>query len=185
MSNAHNLVSAIEFMNRFKQIERLSIISKNGRKESDAEHTWHMVMTLWLLSESYEKKVDLGKAIKIALVHDLPEILTGDVFAHSTEITKEQKKENELKSINEIVSQLPEKFGKEIKQLWDEYEERETDEAKFVWLVDKLMSRIQYRLTDGDHSDELDYDKEEDIAQTEKMKQMSQLFSDLLTEIGR
>lgn len=177
------LLSAIEFLNNFKFVERLSLISKNGRSESDPEHTWHLVITLWLLSEKYEKKIDLGKAIKMALVHDLPEMIAGDVYAHSTEVTKEQKKQNEIKAMEEIVSKLPEGFGNEIKSLWEEYELRESEEAKFVWLVDKLMPRVMYKLTEGDLSDNLPSEPGHDEAQIQKMKDTSKLFESLLLEL--
>lgn len=180
MEKAKELVSAIEFLNKFKQIERLSIIKKDGRRESDAEHTWHLIVTLWLLSEYYEKKVDLNKTIRIALVHDLPEIIAGDVYAHSTDITKEQKKENEEKAMEEIISKMPNKFAKEVKELWEEYEERKTEEAKFVWLTDKLMPRLMRKFTEGDCADYLKKDMEHKKAEDRKIRETSQLFRELL-----
>lgn len=176
-------VSSIEFLNNFKKVERLSLVSKNGRRETDPEHTWHLVVTLWMLSEKYEKKIDLSKAIKMALIHDLPEMIAGDVYAHSTEISKEQKKQNEIKAMEEIVSKLPTAFGNEIKSLWEEYEERTSEEAKFVWLVDKIMPRVMYRLTDGDLSDNLPSDDAHDEAQKLKIREMSPMFGGILDEI--
>lgn len=184
MNQSKLLLKSIQFLNQFKHVQRLSLISKNGRRESDAEHTWHLVLTLWMISEHYEKKIDLDKVIKMALIHDLPEMLAGDVFAHANQDQKRQKKENEIKAMNEIVSQLPVGFGKEVKELWEEYEERESEESKFVWLADKLMPRIQQALTEGDLSDNLNYDKNEDTEQTLKMGSMSKLFGDILKEIN-
>jgi putative hydrolases of HD superfamily len=180
MEKEKELVSAIEFLNKFKQIERFSIIKKDGRRESDAEHTWHLIVTLWLLSEYYEKKIDLNKAIKIALVHDLPEIIAGDVYAHSTDITKEQKKKNEEKAMEEIISKMPNKFAKEVKELWEEYEKRETEEAKFVWLTDKLMPRLMCKFTEGDCADHLKKDMKHKKTEDKKIRDMSQLFIKLL-----
>ena len=180
MAETKDLVSSIEFLNKFKQIERFSIIKKKGRRESDAEHSWHLVLTLWLLSEYYEKKIDLDKAIKIALVHDLPEIIAGDVYAHSTEVTKEQKKENEEKAMDEICNKIPKKIAKEIKELWEEYEDRETEEAKFVWLTDKLMPRLMHKFTEGDCADCLKKDMEHKKAEDKKIREMSKLFDELL-----
>lgn len=180
MTKTKDLISAIEFLNKFKQIERLSIIKKNGRRESDAEHTWHLVLTLWLLSEHYEKNINLEKAMKIALIHDLPEIIAGDVYAHSTEITKKQKKKNEEKAMKEIAEKIPPKFAKEIKELWEEYEERKTEEAKFVWLTDKLMPRLIHKFTQGDCADNLKKDMKHKDAENKKVREMSKLFCKLL-----
>lgn len=184
MNQSKLLLNAIRFLNQFKHVQRLSLISKNGRRESDAEHTWHLVLTLWMLSEYYEKKIDINKAIKIALIHDLPEMLAGDVFAHADQDQKKIKKENEIKAMNEISTHLPEGFGKEVKELWEEYEERVSEESKFVWLADKLMPRVQQALTEGDLSDSMDYDKKDDIDQTLKMGNMSKLFEDILKELN-
>ncbi len=183
MNKQTELIESIKFLNKFKHIQRLSLISNKGRRESDAEHTWHLVMTVWMLSEQYEKKIDINKAIKIALVHDLPEMLAGDVFAHADAQTKEQKKENEEKALTEIIVKLPISFGNEIRELWNEYENRKSEEAKFVWLADKLMPRVQQELTEGDLSDEMEYDKQEDINQKNKMSEMSELFKILLSEL--
>ncbi len=176
-------IESIQFLNNFKFVERLSLIKKNGRRESDPEHTWHLVMTLWMLSDKYEKKIDINKAIKIALIHDLPEMLAGDVFAHSSEVSKEQKKENEIKALDEIVFKLPEDFGKEIKTLWNEYEDRQSEEAKFVWLVDKVMPRIMYKLTEGDLSDNLEYDKQKETDQNNKIREMSKIFNEIMDDL--
>jgi putative hydrolases of HD superfamily len=180
MKNSKTLISTIELLNKLKQIERLSIVKEKGRRESDAEHSWHLVTTLWLLSEHYEKKIDLGKAIKIGLIHDLPEIISGDVYAHSTEITKEQKKKNEKKAMKKIIGKMPPKFAKEVKQLWEEYEERKTEEAKFVWLTDKLMPRLMHKFTKGDCADNLKKDLKHKKAEDKKIREMSSLFRELL-----
>ncbi|MBI2356546.1 HD domain-containing protein [Candidatus Dojkabacteria bacterium] len=183
MNDAASLINSIVFLNKFKHVQRLSLISKEGRRETDAEHTWHLVMTIWMLSEKYEKKIDLNKAIKMALVHDLVEIIAGDVYAHSTEVSKEQKRMNEINAMKEIVPQLPIRFGKEVRELWEEYEERSSEEAKFVWLTDKIMPRIIYKLTEGDSTDDMESDTTHDQEQIKKIRGMSKLFSELLDEI--
>jgi len=180
MKNTKQLISTIELLNGLKQIDRLSIIQEKGRRESDAEHSWHLVITLWLLSEHYEKKIDLEKAIKMGLVHDLPEIISGDVYAHSTEITKKQKKENEEKAMKKIAKQMPEKFAREVKQLWEEYEEGKTEEAKLVWLTDKLMPRLMRKFTKGDHAEKMKKDLKHKSEEDKKIREMSQLFRKLL-----
>lgn len=181
--STQKILELIEFLNGFKHVERLSLIGENGRRESDAEHTWHLVMTLWVLRDSYEKEVDFDKVIKIALVHDLVEIVAGDVYAHSTEVTKEQKRQNELEAMRVIKHKFSESIGSEIEALWLEYEGRVTNEAEFVWLADKLMPRILYNFSKGDSTDKMPSDKIHDQNQKKEMGQRSQLFNDLLLEI--
>lgn len=50
----------------------------NGRRESVAEHSWQMAIMSMLIHPHLEKPVDLEKTLKMILVHDLVESITGD-----------------------------------------------------------------------------------------------------------
>jgi putative hydrolase of HD superfamily len=179
MDEVNHALETIEIFNKFKQVERLSLVAKNGRRESDADHSWQLAMSVWLLSNNYEKKIDLDKAIKMALIHDLVEIYAGDVYAMSTTVTKQEKHENELKAMSRIIKEFPEIFGSEIKAIWDEYEERQSEESKFVWAIDKILPMIQYKLTEGDMSDGLGQDTELGKKYDEKTEEISAFFFQL------
>src|SRR3990172_10561809 len=125
-----------------KRVDRLSLISKGGRRESDAEHTWHLVMFIWMFSYLYERNIDLLKAIKMGLVHDLVEIQAGDVYGLSSGL-ESRKKAAEKKAALSIFGPLPEEISKELTDLWYEYERKETEESKFVWALDKICPRFQ------------------------------------------
>ena len=107
------------------------------RNESSAEHSWRLALMVMALDFGVDKE----KAIKIALVHDLPEAITGDIDAMRIakgEVSKEEKEQGEIKAINEICKNYP-----EIKALWEEYNEASTKEARFVKALDKIETLLQ------------------------------------------
>ena len=110
-------------------------------KESSAEHSWHVALMAMVAFYEFGLDIDLGKAIKIALVHDLPESLAGDtdysLVAWGIK-TKEEKHRLEAEAIEKIKEALPPKSGREVFDLWQEYEKAETKEARFIKAIDKI-----------------------------------------------
>lgn len=115
--------------------------------ESVAAHVWGVKFLCLLYAE--EEGVDEGKAVKMAVVQDLPEAKTGDLVSekHSEryERTDEEKEEMERQAIHDLP---PESRFDEIIDLWEEYQKRETDTAKFVKdmdLIDMCIQALKYR----------------------------------------
>lgn len=81
--------------------------------------------------------------VKIALVHDLAEALTGD-FTPSDNIKKEDKRVLEEKAMREICEKLPNKdIAEEMIERWWDYELQRNEEAKMVKEFDKLEMVVQ------------------------------------------
>ncbi len=115
---------------------------KDGRKESSAEHTWRLALMVMTAG----KGINIDKAIRMALVHDLAEAITGDIdYARmvSGEVSKKEKHESEERAIKKIVKSLDIKNAKEIYKLWEEYEKGKTKEAKALKALDKLETLLQ------------------------------------------
>jgi putative hydrolases of HD superfamily len=170
----------IKEINKFKSTYRYSLISPNGRRESDAEHTWHLLMIFWLISDKLNEKIDTLKCFKMLLIHDLVEIYAGDVFGLTTENVADQKKENELKSAHKLFSSIPTNSGKEMHDIWIEYEERKTLESKIVWAIDKLHPRIQWVLSNKQMAENLKSDRVKAEIQEQKMSEIAQFFQTFL-----
>lgn len=151
------LYDFIKTLNDFKSVYRKSIIKKGDRAESDAEHSFIVAMLVWMFAGYAKEKVDLLKAMKMALCHDLVEINTGDIYAFDTK-NRVDKKEKEEQSAQKLFSQLPSKFGREFLDLWHEYEEKNSPEAKYVNFLDKLHPRVQYVITNGDLTNGMEHD---------------------------
>jgi putative hydrolases of HD superfamily len=136
--------------------------SKNLKCDSSADHSWRVAVMAFVLADGLNINLDKVKAIKLALIHDLPEAECGDVdiidVVNGT-ITKEEKNKNESLAIEKICGTLPKKLKEEIIGLWEEYESRLSQEAKFVRAVDKLET-LTHLIEDGYKS----YDSPEIIA---------------------
>ncbi|MDP7395010.1 MAG: HD domain-containing protein [Candidatus Poseidonia sp.] len=100
--------------------------------ESVAAHSWGMaVLALKLCPDN----LNLEHVLKLCLVHDLPEVIVGDLTPHDDRTTKA---EDERKAMEQLA---PEWLG-----LFDEYEAQSTPEAVFVRSLDKLDMALQARV---------------------------------------
>ncbi len=121
-----------------KEIIRQTYLADGSRKETDAEHAWHLAMMCMILSEYANEKIDVPKTIMMVLTHDLVEIDAGDTYAYD-QTGNQTKKERELKAADRIYGLLPEDQRKYLRALWDEFEAMETPEAKFANMLDKIQ----------------------------------------------
>lgn len=118
----------------------------NGRQESVAEHSWRLSLMVCLFAPYLENPINLEKAIKMAIVHDLAEAETGDIpiFETQDKISKQKKIANEQKAMQKMKDLLNNNVGNEIYDLWFEYEQKQSLEAKFVNALDKIEAFIQH-----------------------------------------
>ena len=109
--------------------------------ESVAEHSYRVAFLSILLAERFN--VNPLKVVKMALIHDIGEAVTGDVvWEKGADVagSREDKYRDEKKAMEEI-------FGKETLGeyliLWEEFEEQKTDEARFLKALDKFEMALQ------------------------------------------
>ena len=131
-----------------KFIGRQTYLTDADRKEKDAEHAWHMAIMTLLLSEYSNEKIDVLHTISMLLIHDLVEIDAGDTYAYDEESKKTQA-DRERRAADRIYGLLPEEQGKKLYDLWTEFEERKTPEAKFARVMDNLQPMMLNAATDG------------------------------------
>jgi putative hydrolase of HD superfamily len=142
------LLDFLKEIEKFKKIEREIHYSDVDRKENDAEHAWHVAMFILLFEKDLPKGLDLTKMLKLALMHDLVEIGAGDTFAYDP-AGRETKEEREMKAAKELFSKLPEDLEKEFMQLFLEYNQAQTREAKVVKSFDKIQPILQNLCSGG------------------------------------
>lgn len=126
--------------------ERLKDTLRNGRTasgrvESTAEHSWRLCLMALVLGD--ELGVDAGRLLRICLVHDLAEALTGDLPATVARIDGE-KTARERAALAELTATLPERARATILALWEEYEAGATPEARMAKGLDKLETILQH-----------------------------------------
>lgn len=136
-------------VDKLKQILRQSVLLEDRRRENDAEHSWHITLMAILLKEHFVKpEVDLLKVMKMTIVHDLVEIHAGDTFCYD-EVGNMDKFQRELDGAKILFGMLPEDQQQEMGDLWLEFENQETDEAKFGACLDRLQPLLLNTRTQG------------------------------------
>lgn len=134
-------------IDKMKDIFRQSLVLNGKREENDAEHSWHMALVALTLKEYFEGEVDLEKSLKMILIHDLVEIYAGDTPAFAK--VRVDKSDEELKAAIKLFSLLPADQKDEFLNLWIEFEECETNEAKFANVCDRYQGFMQNLTSDG------------------------------------
>lgn len=138
----------IREIDKEKFIGRQTYLTDGNRKENDAEHAWHMAIMTFLLAEYSNEEIDVLKTMAILLIHDIVEIDAGDTYAYDEEAKKTQK-ERETRAADRIFGLLPGDQEKKLKDLWQEFEEGRTKEAKFARTMDNLQPIMLNAATDG------------------------------------
>lgn len=135
-------------IDKAKNIFRQTYVSNCERTENDAEHSWHLAIMAFVLSEYVGDDVDVLKTIKMVLMHDLVEIYAGDTYCYDVEANMD-KEEREKKAAEKIYGLLPKDQYDEYKSLWEEFEKVETKEAKFAAMLDRIQPIMLNYGTDG------------------------------------
>jgi len=160
----NKLEKVFSFLHQIEKLKSTFRYNKtaDGKEESSAAHSWRLSLMVFVAADALNLDLDVLRAIKIALVHDLAEAVTGDIDAiqiAEKRISKQEKQELEIKAIKQIKVTLPQKIGEQIYGLWYEYEIGKSREAKFVKALDKLETLTQ--LVEAGYKT---YDKPEFIA---------------------
>lgn len=131
-----------------------SAYTSNGRRESSAEHSWRLCL-LVLATGGFFEGIDVGKLLRLAVVHDLGEAVSGDISAVD-QTAAIGKSELERHGMLEICADLPPDLQIELLSLWDEYEAASTPEARIIKGLDKLETIAQHN--QGKNPPEFDYE---------------------------
>lgn len=121
-----------------------------GRPENSAEHSWHLAMMAMALAEHAPPGTDLGRVTAMVLIHDLVEIDAGDLFLYAGEAEQRAQQVAEHAAADRIFAILPADQATSLRRLWDEFNERETRDAKFARALDRLQPMLEnYRAGGG------------------------------------
>ena len=126
---------------RLKNTLRSSHTS-SGRSESVAEHTWRLCLMALALRNEFPE-VDFSRLIRICIVHDLGEAITGDVPAIDQDPAAPKTAKERL-GLLDIIAPLPDALRAELLTLWDEYESGSSGEARLAKALDKLETIMQH-----------------------------------------
>lgn len=126
---------------KLKNVPRRGWINKLGLKdpESVADHCYSMAVMAMVFSDL--KKLDTEKIIKMTLLHDLAEAMTGDLTPDDVSRPKKEKMEN--RAMKKILANLPKFLRVKYEKLWMEYQQNSTREAMLLHQIDKMEMILQ------------------------------------------
>ena len=129
--------------------------------ESVADHSFGTAIASMIYSDL--KNLDTGKALRMALLHDMGESIIGDIpHPEKERIGMEKVRKTEDLAVKKILSFLPDELEAKYSDVWQDFMNNLSPESKLVNQVDKLEISIQI----------LDYMKKVGMGNKEKMGEM-------------
>ena len=141
MQDLPGLLDFLRAAESLKHTTRTSWTS-TGVHETVAAHTWRLCLMALVLA-AYLPGIDLGRLLRICLVHDLGEAISGDISA-VLQVGAPSKAEQERADLEQLTAPLPASLRTEFLSLWDEYEQAATPEARMAKGLDKLETILQH-----------------------------------------
>jgi len=120
-----------------KDVERQNPLAGNSRRERVGEHSWHLALSVPILAEFATEPIDIARATLIAIVHDLAECFVGDTFAFGPDVASQHDREHA--AMRHLLASSHSPAVKRIAELWNEYEDQKSPEARFVKGMDAFL----------------------------------------------
>jgi putative hydrolase of HD superfamily len=158
LANIMDVNESLQFLQFFREAERLKNVyrtswTSGGQQENVASHTWRLCL-MALVFEQHFPESDIGRLLKICIVHDLGEAIGGDIPAIYQQ-SNAPKANQERKDLLVLLEPLPDAIKHEIVSLWDEYEAGTSPEAQIAKALDKLETLLQHN--QGANPPDFDY----------------------------
>src|SRR5699024_9412161 len=133
------LTSQLRFIletDKLKRILRRNTLVDDSRRENDAEHSWHLALAARVFAEYAPAGTDIDRVVEMLVLHDIVEIDAGDTFIYDSQEAGSQA-ERERAAADRIFALLPEDQAEATRDRWEEFEARETAEARFAKAIDR------------------------------------------------
>ena len=151
MNNNKRLEQQLQFLteaDKLKSTLRATTLCDGSRRENSAEHSWHIALYAMTLAEHANREINSARVVQMLLLHDLVEIDAGDIPIHAQQDPQQQQR-IEQAAATRIFGMLPEDQAKHYREIWDEFEAAETDDAIFAKSIDRVQPVIANLETGG------------------------------------
>lgn len=133
-----DIIELLHKIGKLKDLKRTGwVLKKIPNPESVADHLFRTSFMALLLADKLN--LDKNKCVQIALIHDISESLVGDITPHN-KISEHEKHKLEKKAMQSLFKDVN---GNNIVDLWNEYKEKKSPEAKFIYELDKIEMLLQ------------------------------------------
>ena len=128
--------------------------TSSGRPESVAEHSWRLSLFAMLCADEYPD-LDMNKVVRMCIIHDLGEAITGDVPSFEKTETNEM---TEKEAWDALLAMLPDPYASEFAALCAEMEAKQTPEAKLYKALDNMEAVLSHNEASLDSWIPLEYE---------------------------
>ncbi len=148
-----DLYAILDFLRRSENLKSTlrTAWTQAGRQESTAEHSWRLSLFTMLICRFFPQ-LDATKMLRMSIVHDLGEAINGDIPAPAQTAGKADQEREDLL---DLLRPLPQDMRRELFELWEEYENAQSAEARVVKALDKFETLLQH--AQGATSSQIDY----------------------------
>ncbi|HJE61728.1 MAG TPA: HD domain-containing protein [Nocardiopsis listeri] len=128
-------------VDKLKRVLRRNLLVDGSRRENSAEHSWHLTLCARTFAEYAPEGTDIDRVIEMLSIHDIVEIDAGDTFVFQPGDVESQA-ERERAAADRIFPLLPADQAASARELWEEFEARQTAEARFARAIDRLSPML-------------------------------------------
>lgn len=128
---------------RLKGVLRQTMLTDPARRENSAEHSWHLTVMALALAEHAPPGTDIGTVIRMLVLHDLVEVDAGDLSVYAADAAQHRQHDAERAAAGRIFALLPPDQAAALRQVWDQFEERASPEARFARALDRLQPMLE------------------------------------------
>jgi putative hydrolase of HD superfamily len=143
---ADRLTAQLRFIaeaGRLRGVLRQTALADPARRENSAEHSWHLTVLALTLAEYAPAGTDLARVVAMLALHDIVEVDAGDLSAYAPPAEQARQQAAEQAAADRLFALLPTDQAGSMRQLWDEFEERRTLEARFARALDRLQPMLE------------------------------------------
>lgn len=155
------IIELSRLLGEFGQIKRV-VKLPNGDNETDSHHSFSLALIAFELAVQFAPELNHKKILLYSLVHDLPELITGDV--NTLKSSREEllkKAQHDSEALERIKTTL--EFAPNIVLALESYEKKADDEALFVYWIDKMITIPTHFFDNGANLKELGISNQKDI----------------------
>ena len=181
---ARQLINFLSITGKLKRNTR-HCWGPGGRQESVADHSWQLAVMALLVADEFPD-ADINKVVKMCLIHDFGEAITGDIPSF---YKTQQDKDTEDAAILGLLQHLPSGIADEFAGLFTEMAEMQTSEAKLFKALDKMEAIVSHNESPLETWLELEFTENltygtEEVAHSEYLKKLKEeLYKDSIQKI--
>ena len=147
MDRLANQLRFILEIDRLKSIYRRTYLLDGTRSENSAEHSWHLALMAMVLSEHANEPLDVGKVMKMVLIHDIVEIDAGDTYIYDDQGDKAERER--LRGTSDLRSPACQIRRRNFEACGTNSSCATTPEARFASALDRFIPQLHNYHTQG------------------------------------